>query len=106
VRVKASDIKRLVQLDQEPDASYANAEGYEAEKALIDSEEWLAYGCSAFIDLKVPYGPDHVVVPIMSPGLWNIFAKSEEDAYFDEVFEEEKAGLIDMLRNRGLEVEE
>ena len=118
--VKMSEIKRTVWYDPEPDDSYADQEGFEEERAAIDRGDLVAYGCRAAIWITIPattashpdyntdrgHGSDGITHHIDSPGLWGIFAKSNDEPYFDEVFKEEREMLVHMLTTMGIEVED
>jgi hypothetical protein len=121
LRVRASAIRKLIDYDPEPDASYAvdmaEREGWTDELEAIENGELVGYYCKAVVDITIPENnqqPDYctdrgiagIVHRIASPGLWGIFAKNDEDPYFDEVFAEERSTLIDMLTKIGLEVED
>jgi hypothetical protein len=120
LRVRASAIKKIVDYDPEPDASYAvdmaKREGWTDELEAIEKGELVGYYCKALVEITIPesdnqpdYCTDRALAgirhTIASPGLWGIFAKSDEDPYFDEVFAEERMTLIDMLTKMGIEVE-
>lgn len=118
--IKASSIRRIVDYDPEPDAEYAvrmAKEGMHEELKAIEDGDFVGYYCQAVVDVEIPVSdelPDYttdrgtprIVQRIASPGLWGIFAKSDSDPYFDEVFAEEKRMLIHMLTTMGIRVVE
>jgi hypothetical protein len=117
VVVKTSDIKKLVDYDPDPDPSYAERmaeDGAPAELEAINSGEFIAYYCKAVVTIDIPCdGADDPDVPrnlilhrVESPGLWGIYAASDDDPYFDEVFAEERNTLVWMLRKMGIRVED
>lgn len=59
-----------------------------------DGEE-EAVGVQAVAILEIPFGHDFIRTTIKSPGLWGIEGGTQK--YYREIFEEEKATLIDML---------
>ena len=59
-------------------------------------EAWHYIGVVAEATLEFPYGEDAIKKKIRSPGLWGIESDSEE-SYLQEVFEEEKKILIEMI---------
>jgi hypothetical protein len=59
-----------------------------------DGEE-EAVGVRAVAVLEIPFGKDFIRTKISSPGLWGI--EGGDNKYYREIFEEEKATLIDML---------
>lgn len=102
LKVNADDIYKIVEYDDDADSSYADQEGMEQERAAIDRGDLVAFGVRAAIKLKLRSGNE---VPLVSPGLWGIFAESSHDPYMDEVFKEERATVISMLEELGIEVE-
>lgn len=120
MRVRASDIRKLVDYDPEPDTDYArrmaDEEGIKEELEAIERGDLTGYYCKAVVDITIPDNdemPDYcsdrgitgIVHHIASPGLWSIFAKNDEDPYFDQIFAEERRTVIDMLTKMGIEVE-
>ena len=53
-------------------------------------------GIRAVAEIRIPYGNDWIVTTLKSPGLWGIADDSDPD-YLAEVFEQEKAILLEML---------
>ena len=97
ITVKESDIAKVVEVDDDamltlPDEVWDPAKDY--------------FGVKAKITLRIPFGQDFILVPIETPGLWGIDS-NEDDPYLDEVFEEEKETLIQILNElSGIKVEE
>jgi hypothetical protein len=63
------------------------------------NDEWHFVAIRARATIKLPYGgnPDcWITSELLSPGLWGIEGDSSEE-YFEEVYREEHALLIDML---------
>lgn len=62
-------------------------------------KKWHFVGIQARATIKIPYGtnPDcWINSKMLSPGLWGIESDSG-DEYFQEVYQEEREILIDML---------
>jgi len=103
MKIKKEDIEREVLIDEIPDLSYIKNQD------RLDSygDEWIMEGIRAKIILEISYGSKNdlctILQTITSPGLWGIESDCGED-YKDEVFQEEKAILIDVLRGIGVEV--
>jgi hypothetical protein len=71
----------------------------EARLAAWRNDDWFFVGVRAKATIKFPYGdnPDcWITSELLSPGLWAIESDSSEE-YFREVYQEERAILIDML---------
>jgi hypothetical protein len=82
-------------LFQDPDY---RAEDEARLKAWFDGG-WYFLGIRARATIKLPYGsnPDcWISSELYSPGLWGIESDSSEE-YFEEVYRDERALLIDML---------
>jgi hypothetical protein len=122
MKVRVSDIKQHVGYDEDPDPSYAVAmaedEGATEELKAIERGDLVSYYCKATVNVTIPstteqlpdydtdrgYAGDKIIHNISSPGLWNIYARSDDDPYFDEVFAEERKMLVHMLTTMGIEV--
>ena len=65
--------------------------------ALADDGSPLL-GVIARAEIRVPYGADWILSHMDSPGLWGIEA-AHDDSYLDEVYQEERATLLDMLES-------
>ena len=68
-----------------------------------EGESGDAVGVMAVITLRIPFGKDFILAPVKSPGLWDV--EGADEAYLKEIYEEEKATLIDMLDGLTVEVE-
>ena len=72
------------------------------DEARLDAwrkDEWHFLGIRAKATIKIPYGanPDcWITSEVLSPGLWGIESDSG-DAYFQQVYRDEREILIDML---------
>ena len=80
-----------------PDAQVSIARVILDDDALCDDGSPYV-GVIARASLKIPYGADWITSSIDSPGLWGIEADASED-YLEEVFQEERATLLDMLES-------
>ena len=63
------------------------------------NEEWHFVGIRARATPKIPYGINPqcwITSELLSPGLWGIESDSGDD-YFQQVYQDERAVLIDML---------
>src|SRR5947207_1836146 len=89
-------IMREIVEDENPDASYLEQDDWEERLAQYRAGDFHFVGVRAVAEIQVPYGPDFIVTKLESPGLWGIERDSGED-YFEEVFQEEKSTLLDML---------
>lgn len=65
--------------------------------ALADDGSPLL-GVIARACIRVPYGADWICASLDSPGLWGIEA-AHNDSYLEEVFQEERATLLDILES-------
>jgi len=90
------EIRRLVVPDDHPDPSYLEQEGWEDRLASYRRGDFHFLGVRAHARISIPYGQDFIQTEVCSPGLWGIESDSDE-AYFDEVYEEERRTLIDMF---------
>jgi len=104
ITVKKFDIIREDIPDDDPDTSYLDQEGFEDRKKSYEQGCFNFCGVRAKIRLEIPNGESKILQSIESPGLWGIEDDSGED-YFNEVFEEEKETLIQMLETMGMQVE-
>jgi hypothetical protein len=71
----------------------------QARLAAWRRDEWHFIGIRAKAAIKIPYGsnPDcWITTELSSPGLWGIESDSG-DAYFQQIYQEERALLISML---------
>lgn len=90
----------------DPDAAgYVFPENYEDQMHLAQERmaawtrgDWEYIGVRAVAKIEVPNGRDWIVTRIKSPGLWGIESDAGED-YLAEVFEDEKATLLEMLES-------
>lgn len=90
--------------DVEDDAERAKYEAEDAARLASYGHAWACVGVRACLRIAVPIGGhSFTTYELTSPGLWGIESDSGE-AYFAEVFEEEKAALWDSLRKVGLAV--
>ncbi len=65
------------------------------------NDEFTMIGIRAKVTVYVPIGGGSFsVFEMTSPGLWGIESDSGED-YLTEVFEDERAGLLDAMRQMG-----
>lgn len=90
------EIRRELVPDLDPDTSYLEQEGWEDRLDQYRRGVFLFCGVRAVATIAIPYGHDWITTEISSPGLWGIEDDSGED-YLNEVFEEERRILIDML---------
>lgn len=91
-------ITREIVADCDGDGSYLEQEGFEERLAAYRNGDFGFVGVRAKAEISVPYGADFIVTHISSPGLWSIENDSGDD-YFEEVFKEERAQLIEMLES-------
>lgn len=82
------------------DCEPSDAENYRARDANRLKEygnSWHMVGVVAKAQILTPAGNgDRIISEMQSPGLWGVESDSGE-AYFNEIFEEEKAMLLDMI---------
>lgn len=91
-------ITREIVPDDSPDASYLEQDGWQERLAAYQRGEFGFVGVRAVAQIKIPYGADWIISKVTSPGLWGIEDDSG-DAYFSEVFQEERKTLVDMLES-------
>ena len=123
IKVDARDIYMVTDVDNHATPENMNTPPMPDEKEEVhtwwaeylrswDADEWHYIGVMAEAEILVP-APDGVVLDletgrsytrekVRSAGLWGI--ESNHDDYVQEIFEEEKAQLIDTLREMGIEV--
>ena len=89
-------IKCKIVPDESPDASYLEQADFEGRLTEYQRGNFDFVGVQAVAEIAVPYGKDWIMTCIKSPGLWGIESDSGQ-AYFDEVYAEERATLFDML---------
>lgn len=74
---------------------------YEKEVKAYNNDEWHFIGVQAKAIIKFPHGtnPDcWITTTLKSPGLWGMESNCDQ-AYKQEVFEEEKTTLIELLKS-------
>src|ERR1700678_2213090 len=91
-------IVREVLDDESPDTSYLEQDDWEDRLAEYRRGDFSFVGVRAKAKIRVPHGKDWILSEMTSPGLWGIESDSGED-YLQEVFEEEKATLLEMLES-------
>lgn len=91
-------ITREIVADCDGGSSYLEQECWEARLAAFKNGDFGFCGVRAKAEIRVPYGMDWIVSHMTSPGLWSIETDSGE-AYFEEVFQEEKKTLLEMLES-------
>lgn len=73
----------------------------QARMAAWEADDWYYVGVMAKATVHVPIGGcSFAVYELESPGLWGVESDSGE-AYFAEVFADEKAALLDAIRAMG-----
>jgi hypothetical protein len=93
----AITIEREIVPDMDHDASYyLEQEGFEDRLEQYRNGDFGFVGVRAVALINTPYGNSTIRTEMRSPGLWSIEDDSG-DSYFDEVFADEKAILLDML---------
>lgn len=99
MRVSKADFERVIIVDEDPDASFLEQEGFEDRLRSYQRGDFHFVGIRAQVELKIPHGATgHSIVQVVqSPGLWGIESDSNVN-YFEEVFQEECEVLADMLR--------
>ena len=92
--------------DSDPDPSYLEQEGWEERLAAYQHGDFGYVGVQATTELRIPSDQGGwIAQTITSPGLWGIEDDSDQE-YLNEVFEEERATLLDMLKALGAREEE
>lgn len=91
-------IERELVPDEDPDTSYLEQEGFEDRMRQYENGLFSFVGVRAVAHIEVPCGSAWIMSTIKSPGLWGIEDDSSE-AYFNDVFEEEKRTLLEMLES-------
>jgi hypothetical protein len=89
-------IIREIVPDDDADISWLEQEGFEQDLAAYQAGVFGFVGVRAVAEIRIPYGHDWIVTTLKSPGLWGIQDNSGDD-YYQEVFEEERQTLLDML---------
>lgn len=84
--------------DDSPDTSYLDQDDFAERKEEYIEGDFSFVGVRARAEIRVPYGRDFIVTTISSPGLWGIESDSGQD-YFNSVFQEERATLLEMLKS-------
>jgi len=83
--------------DTDPDTSYLEQDDFAERLAEYRNGDFSFVGVRATALIRVPYGADFIETRISSSGLWGIESDSGQD-YFDEVFQEERKTLLEMLQ--------
>jgi len=94
MKVRKCNIYKVVERD---DTDYSNL----FTETNVTPDDYIALGVRARVELRIPHGKDYVYTHVTTPGLWGILVPSMNDPYLDEVFEEEKKTLIEMLESIG-----
>jgi hypothetical protein len=105
MKVNASDIRKVIREDPDADDSYADQEGFEEERIAINEGRLQAYGVMAAINITSITRHGEISYVIDTPGVWGVFIDSLKDPHLDELFEEEKSILIDILNGLDIEVD-
>ncbi len=84
--------------DSDVDASWLEQDDFADRLAAYRAGDFSFVGVRAIALVRVPYGKDFIETKISSPGLWGIESDSG-DAYFAEVFQEERETLLEMLES-------
>ncbi len=84
--------------DSDADASWLEQDDFADRLAEYRAGDFSFVGVRATALIRVPYGKDFIETRISSPGLWGIESDSGQ-AYFDEVFQEERKTLLEMLES-------
>ena len=103
ITLSKRDFYRLIVPDDSPDTSYLEQVGFEDRLAEYRQGRFDFVGVRAAVELPIPYGTDHILVTIESPGLWGVESDSDED-YLESIFQEECDTLADMLAALGVVV--
>jgi hypothetical protein len=103
VKVKRSDIRKVMREDGDADTSYLEQEGFEDHLAKYHAGDFSYVGVWAEVGLVV----NGVIQVIRSGGLWGIEhdGSANSDQYIDGVFAEESEALVEILTAMGIEVE-
>lgn len=96
VCAEVRNIRVVVMLDSDPDASWLEQEGNEDRLAAFNEGQFGFCAVRVEADLYVPHGSGFIVQPVMSPGLWGIEDDSGDD-YLREVAADQYVELRHML---------
>lgn len=103
ITVSKRTFQRLTLIDNHPDTSYLEQEGYEERLAAYRADDFHFVGIRARCIVFIPHGKDKIIHEVESPGLWGIESDSDDD-HMAEVFLEECQVLADMLTELGVKV--
>ena len=97
--------KKLVDTESDPREYLFQDEDYRQEdQARLDAwknNDWYFVGVRAKAEIRIPNGVNEdcwILSSMETPGLWAIESDSDE-TYFEEVYQEEKATLLEMLES-------
>lgn len=116
---RLSDIRKVVHPDPFPDLSYlqqdyTDVEDDEERQSYLDQDKtrletygntWTTIGIVAKAVIYIPLGSALMMHEIESPGLWGVEDDSD-DKYLDEIFENEKDILLEILEKLNVEVQD
>lgn len=115
IEVHAEDIQMMETQDYDPDTSYLYQddlwEEFRERREAAERGDFYWIGVYAHVEVLLPT-PDGIVLDggktytrhtLQSPGLWGIESDSDDD-YLNEVFQEERAQLIENLKKMGFSI--
>ena len=92
--------------DDDPDLSWLKQPGAtneDHERIEEYGHTWHMVGVQAVAEIMIPHGDDvRITQTITSPGIWNV--ESDAGEHLEEIFEDEKAVLFDMLKTLNVAV--
>jgi hypothetical protein len=91
------EIEREIVPDLDPDPSYLDQEGWEDRRAEYMRGDFAFIGVRAVATVEIL----NVRQVLRSPGLWGVEDDSGDD-YIAEIFEDEKATMLEMLAEMGV----
>lgn len=99
------NFRRVERIDEYPDASWLDDDSGRERLDAFREGTWHLMGIQASANVLIPLGGHFVTQTVTSPGLFGIESDSDE-AYLDQVFDEECANLASMLSAIGVTVTE
>jgi hypothetical protein len=95
------DFSRETVADEDPDTSYLEQDEFEDRLAAYRRGEFEFIGVRAMVAIWVPIGGTAFTrYELTSAGCWGIESDSDE-AYLNEIFEDEKTQLVDAMKAIG-----
>jgi hypothetical protein len=93
------DVEREILSDEDPDTSYLDQAEFSERREAYERGAFEFVGVRAKATLNIA----GTIQTIFSPGLWGIESDSD-DAYFDEVYADERDVLRDILAEIGIDL--